>query len=122
MEISSAVPVETAERIYQNANAWTEAQEAAYEAALESALKSLVDDLMTFGQYPYNAQNKRERKADLAGFIADYADGWEVAVALAAHMTGKEQHSELFADHVRSMLLDHYRDSELVREIAREDE
>ncbi len=121
MEISSAVPAEVAHRIYQNANAWTEAQEAAYEAALESALKSLVDDLMTFGQYPYNAQSQRDRKADLAEWIADNMDGFDAALALAAHIKGDIEAAEDCDNRLRSMLMDHYRDSELVREIAREE-
>lgn len=121
MEISSAVPASTAERQFQSATSWTEAQEAAYESAMESALKLLVDDLMTFGQYPWNATGKSNRKADLAEFIADNMDGFDAAIALTAHIKGDVESAEDADNRLRSMLMDHYRDSDLVKWIAGEE-
>lgn len=118
-QISSAVPAEIAERM--NDMPYTLIEEATDENALESALTELVDDLMTFGQYPWNATGKSNRKADLAEFIADNMDGFDAALALTAHIKGDVEAAEDADNRLRAMLMDHYRDSELVQWIARED-
>lgn len=120
-QISSAVPVEIAERLTPDFFL-SDSEQAQLDADQSEALEEIVSDLMLYGQFPGLARNKEERRMSLNEWVADYMDGFEVADFFSRFMCGLMT-AEQVEDETKALekrLREWLKDDELVKVRARE--